>query len=124
MPSKVAMPTGVLLSKPLNGPVTSPFGMRFHPILHVWKLHTGVDFGASCGTPVGSSAPGKVLFAGPAGGYGNRVEVDHGMIAGRHVSTTYNHLSVIGVRVGQRVDVHQAVALSGTTGYSTGCHLP
>ena len=42
--SKVAMPTGVLLSKPLNGPVTSPFGMRFHPILHVWKLHTGVDF--------------------------------------------------------------------------------
>ena len=121
--SKVAMPTGVLLSKPLNGPVTSPFGMRFHPILHVWTLHTGVDFGASCGTPVGSSAPGKVLFAGPAGGYGNRVEVDHGMIAGKHVSTTYNHLSVIGVRVGQRVDVHQAVALSGTTGYSTGCHL-
>ena len=44
------------------------------------------------------------------------------MIAGKHVSTTYNHLSVIGVRVGQRVDVHQAVALSGTTGYSTG-HL-
>lgn len=121
--SRVAMPTGVLLSKPLNGPVTSPFGMRFHPILHVWKLHTGVDFGASCGTPVGASAPGKVAFAGPAGGYGNRVEVDHGMIAGKHVSTTYNHLSVIGVRVGQRVDVHQAVALSGTTGYSTGCHL-
>ncbi|WCC79747.1 peptidoglycan DD-metalloendopeptidase family protein [Cutibacterium equinum] len=121
--SKVAQPTGVLLSKPLNGPVTSPFGMRFHPILHVWKLHTGVDFGAPCGTPVGASAPGKVIFAGYVGGYGNRVEVDHGVIAGKHVTTTYSHLSVIGVRVGQQVDVHQAVALSGTTGYSTGCHL-
>ncbi|MDO4412347.1 M23 family metallopeptidase [Cutibacterium sp.] len=112
-----------LLSKPLNGAVTSPFGMRYHPILKVWKLHSGVDFGIPCGTPVGASAPGKVTFAGPVGGYGNRVEVDHGVIAGKHVATTYNHLSAIKVRVGQKVAVHQIVATSGTTGMSTGCHL-
>ncbi|MDU6251051.1 MAG: M23 family metallopeptidase, partial [Cutibacterium avidum] len=117
--SKVAMPTGVLLSKPLNGPVTSPFGMRFHPILHVWKLHTGVDFGASCGTPVGSSAPGKVLFAGPAGGYGNRVEVDHG----NGLSTRYGHLSEINVKIGQQVKIGDIIGEVGSTGRSTGPHL-
>lgn len=123
MPRAVTGPTGTLLSRPVDGPITSPFGMRFHPVLHVWKLHTGTDFGVPCGTPVGAAADGVVTFTGWGGGDGIRVVVDHGTLAGHHVETTYNHLSAIGVTVGQKVTVHQGLALSGTTGYSTGCHL-
>lgn len=114
---------GRLLSMPLQGRKTSRFGMRFHPVLRYTKLHTGLDLAAPCGTPVGASAPGVVTRAGWAGGNGVQVRVDHGMIAGHHVVTTYNHLSSIGVRVGQRVATHQGVGRVGNTGYSTGCHL-
>ena len=114
---------GDLLSMPVNGRRTSVFGMRFHPILRVWKLHTGLDFAASCGTPVGAAAAGRVVSAGWAGGNGIQVKVDHGMLAGYRVVTTYNHLSAIGVRVGQQVDALDGVGRVGNTGYSTGCHL-
>ncbi len=114
---------GKLLSVPVKGRKTSRFGMRFHPVLHVWKLHTGLDFAAPCGTPVGAAAAGKVTRTGWAGGNGVQVKIDHGTIAGHHVETTYNHLSSIGVKVGQEVAVHQGVGRVGSTGYSTGCHL-
>ena len=112
-----------LLAMPSNGPITSRFGMRFHPVLKVYKLHTGTDFGSPCGTPVGASAPGTVTFAGWGGGYGIRVVVDHGMIKGHHVQTSYNHLEKLGVHAGQKVETGDGLGLIGTTGYSTGCHL-
>ena len=112
-----------LLSMPVNGRRTSVFGMRYHPILRVWKLHTGLDFAASCGTPVGAAAAGRVVSAGWAGGNGVQVKVDHGMLGGYRVVTTYNHLSAIGVRVGQQVEALDGVGRVGNTGYSTGCHL-
>lgn len=113
---------GGFLSYPANGPITSEFGMRFHPILLVWKLHTGTDFGIDCGTPVYATAAGTVISAGWGGGYGNRVMVDHGIHRGVDLVTTYNHLSSIVVH-GGGVSRGQLIGYSGTTGYSTGCHL-
>jgi murein DD-endopeptidase MepM/ murein hydrolase activator NlpD len=110
------------LSHPANGPITSPFGLRFHPILHVWKLHTGTDFGVPCGTPVFAAADGTVLSAGWGGGDGNRLVIDHGIVSGVDLASTYNHLTSFVVK-GGKVKRGQLVAYSGTTGYSTGCHL-
>ena len=114
---------GALLSQPVNGRSTSRFGMRFHPVLRVYKLHTGHDWAAPCGTPVGAAAAGTVVRTGWAGGNGVQVKLDHGMLGGYRVVTTYNHLSSIGVKVGQKVNALQGVGRVGNTGYSTGCHL-
>lgn len=110
------------LSPAANGPITSPFGMRYHPILHVWKLHTGTDFGVPCGTPVYAAADGSVISAGWGGGDGNRIVIDHGIVSGVDLASTYNHLTSFVVTSG-RVKRGQLIAYSGTTGYSTGCHL-
>jgi murein DD-endopeptidase MepM/ murein hydrolase activator NlpD len=115
-------PSSGFLSYPVSGPITSGFGMRFHPILHIYRMHTGIDFGVTCGTPVHAAADGEVVSAGPAGGYGNRVVIDHGEVGGGDLATTYNHLSRILVSGGS-VRRGQVIALSGTTGLSTGCHL-
>ena len=56
--------------------------MRYHPILHIWRMHTGIDFGIACGTPVYAAANGQVISAGWAGGYGNRIVIDHGWVRG------------------------------------------
>ncbi len=114
--------SGGFLSYPANGPITSEFGMRFHPILLFWKLHTGTDFGIDCGTPVYATAAGTVIFAGWGGGDGNRIMIDHGIHRGVDLVTTYNHLSSFVVR-GGAVSRGQLIGYSGTTGYSTGCHL-
>jgi murein DD-endopeptidase MepM/ murein hydrolase activator NlpD len=110
------------LSHPANGPITSPFGLRYHPILHVWKLHTGTDFAVPCGTPVFAAADGSIISAGWGGGNGNRIVVDHGIVSGVDLASTYNHLSSF-VAKGGKVKRGQLIAFSGTTGYSTGCHL-
>ena len=104
---------------PLDGPVTSAFGMRVHPVTGVRKLHDGVDIGAPCGTPVPSTGPGRVVRAGSAGAYGLQVQVEHG---GR-VATSYAHLSAVTVRRGQQVTAGHVVGRVGSTGFSTGCHL-
>ena len=96
--------------------------MRFHPILHVWKLHAGTDFGVPCGTPVMAAADGTVISAGWGGGNGNRIVIDHGIVSGVGLASTYNHLSSFVVKSG-KVKRGQLIAYSGTTGYSTGCHL-
>lgn len=100
---------------------TSPFGFRVNPLTGAPdQLHTGQDFAANCGTPVRVAAEGVVSFSGwDAGGGGNRLVVDHG--AG--LQTTYNHLSAIIVREGQRIARGEVAARVGTTGSSTGCHL-
>ena len=112
-----------LLTRPVNGRTSSKFGMRFHPVLKVWKLHTGLDWGVPCGTPVGAAAAGTVVRTGWAGGNGIQVKIDHGMLAGHRVVTTYNHLSSIGVSVGQKVQPLDGIGRVGSTGYSTGCHM-
>jgi murein DD-endopeptidase MepM/ murein hydrolase activator NlpD len=110
------------LSYPVSAPVTSGFGYRYHPILHYRRLHAGTDFGAGCGTPVHAAAPGRIVRAGAAGGFGNQVVIDHGLMKGKDIATSYNHLSRFVVRSGT-VRRGQVIAYSGTTGLSTGCHL-
>ena len=112
------------LARPIPGAsITSPYGMRFHPILHIWKLHDGTDFGAGCGTPIRAAASGTVTEEYYNGGYGNRLFIDHGQVGGAFMTTSYNHMSGYAVRVGQHVTQGQVIGYVGTTGYSTGCHL-
>jgi murein DD-endopeptidase MepM/ murein hydrolase activator NlpD len=115
--------TNGYLSRPVNGGwISSEFGNRYHPILHYWRLHAGMDFAVPCGTPVHAAAGGTIVSAGWAGGYGYRVVIDNGYQRGVGLSTTYNHLSRI-VQHGGHVDRGEVIAYSGTTGSSTGCHL-
>jgi murein DD-endopeptidase MepM/ murein hydrolase activator NlpD len=110
------------LGAPLASLVTaSPFGYRVSPITGgTGDFHRGQDFVAQCGTSVLAAASGTVTFAGwHQFGGGNRVVIDHG----NGLETTYNHLSSFNVKVGQTVSRGDVVALSGTTGASTGCHL-
>jgi murein DD-endopeptidase MepM/ murein hydrolase activator NlpD len=105
--------------RPIGGPITSSFGMRYHPILHVTKLHTGVDFGGGTGTPIMAAADGVVIFAGYMRGYGNAVVIDHG----GGISTLYGHQSEIIASEGQNVNKGQIIGKVGSTGYATGPHL-
>ncbi|WP_445395087.1 peptidoglycan DD-metalloendopeptidase family protein [Streptomyces sp. LE64] len=118
------LPPGRRMAMPLRGnfPVTSPYGMRMHPTLHVYKLHTGIDIGAPAGTPFLAALGGEVTFAGWTTGYGNRVVVAHGTVDGKRIETTYNHMSALDVARGQRVGVGQRVGAVGSTGFSTGPH--
>ena len=111
------------LAMPVDGPVTSPYGMRLHPILGVWKLHDGTDFGVGCGTPVRAAEDGTVNATYADAAYGNRVIIGHDEIAGHTVVTTYNHLTRWAVTPGQAVRRGDVVGYVGSTGYSTGCHL-
>ncbi|WP_029087989.1 peptidoglycan DD-metalloendopeptidase family protein [Brevibacterium album] len=120
----IPLPGDGELRNPAPGyPITSPFGWRTHPISGTRKLHTGTDFGIPCGNEVYSAGDGVVVSAGSAGGYGNRVVISHGKIRGQSISTTYNHNTRNVVRAGQTVSQGDVVALAGTTGSSTGCHL-
>ena len=122
--ANVDVKAGTLLSKPLaGGRSSSRFGMRFHPTLHRWKLHTGHDWAAPCGTPVGASAAGTVTRVGWAGGNGMQIRIDHGTLAGKRVITTYNHLGAVAVKVGQSVKAGDGIGKVGNNGNSTGCHL-
>ncbi len=99
--------------------VTSGFAMRFHPILHQWKAHLGVDYGGAVGTPVRTIGDGQVEFAGVQNGFGNVVIVKHNPTD----ETVYAHLSRIDVRNGQAVAQGQRVGAIGQTGWATGPHL-
>jgi murein DD-endopeptidase MepM/ murein hydrolase activator NlpD len=99
--------------------ITSPYGWRYHPILKVNKLHTGVDIGAPMGANIVAADAGKVIYAGWQNGYGQTVIIDHG--AGK--STLYGHQSKIMVSYGQSVDKGQIIGKVGSTGWSTGPHL-
>ena len=114
--------TGGLLMRPVNGPITSPFGWRIHPIYGYWGLHDGDDFGAPCGAPLYAVANGTVMSEYYSSVWGNRLYINLGMINGRNVTVIYNHLSAYRSSVGQHVTRGQVVGLVGTTGWSTGCH--
>ena len=108
---------------PVRGPLTSPFGMRVHPVTGVYKLHDGVDYGASCGTPIRAPLDGTVTEVVRHAAYGWRARVDHGMVNGRRLVTSFNHAQGYTVRAGQRVARGQVIGTVGSTGWSTGCHL-
>lgn len=108
---------------PVDGPVTSQYGMRKHPITGVYKLHDGIDFGAGCGVPIRAVADGKVTERYYNAGYGNRLFLEHGTLSGKRTTTSYNHLSGYNVSVGEWVSQGDVIGYVGTTGYSTGCHL-
>lgn len=98
---------------PVNGPVVSPFGMRWG------RMHTGIDIGVSYGTPIHAAAAGQVIYAGWMDGYGNLVFIDHG----RGISTGYAHQSSIAVSNGQSVAQGQVIGYVGCTGHCFGPHL-
>ncbi len=101
--------------------ISSPFGMRRHPILGYSKKHTGVDFAAPTGTPVIAAGDGVVTFSGRKGGYGNCVKIRHA----NGMSTLYGHLNSIArnLKVGKRVNQQQIIGTVGMTGRATGPHL-
>ena len=94
---------------------------RKHPILNLIRAHKGVDYAAPIGTPVRAAGDGRISYAGPKGGYGNVVEIDHS----RSIVTVYGHLSRFakGTRVGQHVTQGTVIAYVGMTGLATGPHL-
>ncbi len=108
------------VTNPIPGAgVGSGFGMRFHPILHYTRLHSGVDLGVASGTPIRAAADGLVVIAGVRGGYGSCTVIAHGS----RLATVYAHQSSIGVRPGQRVKAGDVIGRVGATGLSTGPHL-
>jgi len=110
------------LHSPLKfaAPITSHFSEhRFHPILKQYRPHLGIDYGAPSGTPVQTIGDGRVVFAGPKGGAGNLIEIQHA----NGYTTYYMHLSRILVRNGQHVQQGQSIGLVGMTGLATGPHL-
>jgi murein DD-endopeptidase MepM/ murein hydrolase activator NlpD len=113
--------TSVPVRKPVTGDVdlSSTFGVRVDPFLHVAAMHTGLDFRGEVGDPVHATAAGTVTAAGWSGGYGKMVEIDHG----NGFSTRYGHLSQIDVDIGDKIRVGQIVGRMGSTGRSTGPHL-
>jgi murein DD-endopeptidase MepM/ murein hydrolase activator NlpD len=92
---------------------------RFHPILKAYRPHLGIDYAAPVGTPVQTIGEGRVAFAGPKGGAGNLIEVQHT----NGYTTYYMHLSRVLVRTGQHVEQGQRIGLVGMTGLATGPHL-
>ena len=109
----------------LSYPLIAPVSQEFRPSGDPLGYHPGIDFAANCGSPVYAAAAGNVIMATPeaqSGGYGNRLVIDHGIQRGIDLTTTYNHLTSFVVTSGP-VARGQLVAYSGTTGFSTGCHL-
>ena len=104
---------------PVSAPITSGFGIRFHPILHFARMHKGIDFGAHLGTPIVAAADGQVSRAGWAGGYGQQVRLAHSGGMG----SSYSHMSRIVVEPGSFVRQGQLLGYVGTSGLSTGAHL-
>lgn len=99
--------------------ITSPFGMRIHPVLHVLRLHTGTDIGAPEGVNIIAANSGVVTVATYSASYGNYVMIDHG----GGVVTLYGHASELCVSVGDIVKAGDVIAKVGRTGWSTGFHL-
>lgn len=115
--------TGGLLARPGPGPVTSAYGYRIHPIYGYYGLHNGIDFGTGCGAALWAGEAGTVINTYYDEVYGNRLYLAIGRVNGAAMTLVYNHLTSYAVREGARVRRGQVVGYSGTTGWSTGCHL-
>ena len=109
--------------RPVNGPITSPYGYRINPVMPLLRASTTATTSAPpCGTPIWSAGNGTVLSEYYSSVWGNRLFLNLGLINGKNVTVIYNHLSAYRSHVGQRVTRGQVVGLIGTTGWSTGCH--
>jgi len=111
-----------LMRKPISeGIFRSGFGMRYHPILHVSRLHSGVDWANSVGTPILAAGDGVITFADWDTGYGRHVEIQHAY----DFTTTYSHMSAFakGITEGVRVKQGQVIGYLGSSGLATGPHL-
>tara|TARA_B100000287_G_scaffold416634_1_gene451533 strand:- start:10465 stop:11610 length:1146 start_codon:yes stop_codon:yes gene_type:complete len=104
---------------PGGGNVTSPFGMRLHPILGYVRMHNGVDMPCAIGDPIRAATEGIVTIAESYGGYGNTVVIQHA----NSISSLYAHLNSWSVNVDQYVFTGEQIGACGTTGLSTGPHL-
>jgi murein DD-endopeptidase MepM/ murein hydrolase activator NlpD len=98
---------------------TSGFGARVDPFTRRYAFHSGIDFAGPWGAQVHATAPGTVVFVGNKGGYGNMVEIDHGL----GIRTRYGHLSAMTVRSGAKVEKGVTIGRVGSTGRSTGPHV-
>jgi murein DD-endopeptidase MepM/ murein hydrolase activator NlpD len=111
-----------LVRKPVPvGIVTSPFGWRTHPMLHISEMHTGVDWGAPFGTPIFAAGNGEIEEIGLKGGYGKYVRIRHA----NGYETAYGHMTAFarGLDVGSQVRQGQVIGFVGSTGLSTGSHV-
>ena len=108
-----------VMASPVAGRMTSGYGVRFHPIMRMMRMHKGVDYGAAYGAPIRASMDGIVALAGRNRGYGNFVKLAHS----GGLATGYGHMSRIAVRAGTRVAQGQIIGYVGSTGMSTGPHL-
>jgi murein DD-endopeptidase MepM/ murein hydrolase activator NlpD len=111
-----------LLKTPIDGArLTSGFGMRTHPILGYSRMHRGVDFGASSGTPIMAAGSGTIAFVGIHNGYGKYIKIKHNS----SIATAYAHMSSFarGARVGNKVRQGEVIGYVGSTGMATGAHL-
>lgn len=104
---------------PVGAPMSSGFGPRTHPILGDVRMHTGIDYAANTGAPIKAAGNGIVVWAGPRGGYGNIVIIDHR----NGLATLYAHQSRVNATLGQKVSTGQVIGFVGQTGMSTGPHL-
>jgi murein DD-endopeptidase MepM/ murein hydrolase activator NlpD len=114
----------LLRSLPLSPPldsysIESGFGLRNDPFTRKGTMHEGLDFVNETNTPVLSTAPGAVVYAGSRGTFGLMVEIDHGL----GITTRYGHLRAISVNLGQEVAYRQEIGRLGSTGRSTGPHV-
>ena len=115
----VTTPSSKGYVNPVSGRISSPYGYRIHPIYGTRKMHTGIDYAASSGTPVVSVKSGTVILRKYNSSYGNYIIVDHG----GGISSLYAHLSGFAVSLGQSVEQGQKIGYVGSTGASTGPHL-
>lgn len=115
------MAPGKFIWPTVHAPVTSPYGNRYHPVDHVWRLHDGMDIGAPGGSPIYAAADGVVSSVSTDGAYGNFTTIDHG----NGVMTGYGHQSrfAAGIYKGVTVKRGQVIGYVGSTGKSTGDHL-
>lgn len=104
---------------PCEGPITSDFGYRIHPIFGTRIFHSGIDIGVDYGTPIRAADSGTVIYADWIEGYGNAVIIDHG----NGLQTIYGHNQELAVSEGQTVSKGTLIAYAGATGYATGPHL-
>ena len=111
-----------LMKTPINGArLSSPFGLRKHPILGYNKMHKGTDFAAPSGTPIMASGSGTIVIAKWCGGGGNCIKIKHNST----YQTVYAHMKNFakGMRVGKKVRQGEIIGYVGSTGMSTGPHL-
>jgi murein DD-endopeptidase MepM/ murein hydrolase activator NlpD len=104
---------------PVSGKITSPFGIRKHPITKVVKEHTGVDIDADKGDPILAAASGEVSYSSYMNGYGYTIIIDHH----NGFQTLYGHCSKLLVKKAEKIKKGQVISLVGSTGLSTGPHL-